>query len=176
MEILRNCGTRTAATGRANINMATFLTWLKRGEETRSGIYYELLTAVRDAEAQAVLNGPVCSKCGFDFGESAERYPCPHCGTTARLYSVSMSASVGMRATLKGTHRRPGFAGFVTEFVSRMKRARTSRLLAKEDLRIDRSDPNKTVKTHHVEEFQSDGTWKVEHDHRDEYPAKRRPK
>jgi hypothetical protein len=58
-----------------------------------------------------------------------------------------MNASVGMLAALKGKHWRPGFAGFVTEFLSRMKRAGKSRLLAKEDLRIDRSDPDKTVRT-----------------------------
>jgi hypothetical protein len=55
VEILRNCGTRTAAAGRANVNMVTFLDWLRRGAETGSGIYFEFLKAVRDAEAQAIL-------------------------------------------------------------------------------------------------------------------------
>jgi hypothetical protein len=55
VDILRNCGTRTAAAGRANINMASFLMWLKRGEESGSGKYHDFLIAVRDAEAQAVL-------------------------------------------------------------------------------------------------------------------------
>src|SRR5260370_739570 len=54
VEVLRNCGTRTAAAGRANINMASFLSWLKRGEERLSGMYYEFLTAVRDAASQAL--------------------------------------------------------------------------------------------------------------------------
>lgn len=53
VDILRNCGIRIAAAGRANTNMTTFLTWLKRGEETRSGMYHEFLAAVRDAEAHA---------------------------------------------------------------------------------------------------------------------------
>jgi hypothetical protein len=55
VEILRNCGTRTAAAGRANIKMVTFLDWLRRGSETSSGIYHDFLFAVCDAEAQAVL-------------------------------------------------------------------------------------------------------------------------
>jgi hypothetical protein len=55
VEILRTCGTYTAAAGRAHVNMVTFLDWLKRGAESRSGIYFDFLTAVRDAEAQAVL-------------------------------------------------------------------------------------------------------------------------
>ena len=124
----------------------------------------------------AEMTGASCTSCGFDRTGSPEGEPCPQCGATARLFGLSMGASVGVLASIGGKHRRPGFAGFVTEFLSRMKRAGKSRLLAKEDLRIDRSDPDKTVKTHHVEEFQPDGTWKVEHDHRDEFPAKRRPK
>ena len=55
MEILRNCGRRTAAAGRAKVNMVTFLDWLRRGAETGSGKYYDFLCAVRDAEAQAIL-------------------------------------------------------------------------------------------------------------------------
>jgi hypothetical protein len=49
-------------------------------------------------------------------------------------------------------------------------------ILAREILVIDRSHPEKTVKTHHVEERQPDGSWKTVHDERVEYPAKRRPK
>jgi hypothetical protein len=40
VEILRNCGTRTAAAGRAHVNVVTFLDWLKREAEARSGIYF----------------------------------------------------------------------------------------------------------------------------------------
>jgi hypothetical protein len=51
LEILRNCGTRTAAAARGHVNVVTFLDWLKRGAEARSGIYYDFLMAVRDAGA-----------------------------------------------------------------------------------------------------------------------------
>jgi hypothetical protein len=55
LEILRNCGTRTDAAGRAKLKMVTFLDWLRRGAETGSGKYYDFLCAVKDAEAQAML-------------------------------------------------------------------------------------------------------------------------
>ena len=55
MEILRNCGTRTDAAGRAKVNMVTFNDWLRRGAEAGSGKYYDFLCAVKDAEAQAML-------------------------------------------------------------------------------------------------------------------------
>jgi hypothetical protein len=55
VEILRNCGTRTAAAGRVRVHMATFLDWIHRGEQATSGKYYDFLIAVRDAEAQAEL-------------------------------------------------------------------------------------------------------------------------
>src|SRR5580704_3074286 len=40
VEILRNCGTRTAAAGRSHVHMATFLDWIHRGEQATSGKYY----------------------------------------------------------------------------------------------------------------------------------------
>jgi hypothetical protein len=55
VDILRNCGTRTAAAGRVHVHMATFLDWIRRGEQATSGKYYDFLRAVKDAEAQAQL-------------------------------------------------------------------------------------------------------------------------
>ena len=55
MEILRNCGTLTAAAGRAKVSMVTFHDWLRRGAEAGSGKYYDFRCAVKDAEAQAIL-------------------------------------------------------------------------------------------------------------------------
>jgi hypothetical protein len=54
VDVLRNCGTRTVATARANLNPVTFLDWIRKGEQATSGKYYDFLMAVRDAEAQAV--------------------------------------------------------------------------------------------------------------------------
>ena len=55
VDVLRNCGTRAAATARANLSMPTFLDWIHKGEKATSGKYYDFLCAVRDAEAQAIL-------------------------------------------------------------------------------------------------------------------------
>jgi hypothetical protein len=55
VEILRNCGTRTLAAGRARVHLATLLDWISRGEQATSGKYYDFLCAVKDAEAQAML-------------------------------------------------------------------------------------------------------------------------
>lgn len=76
---------------------------------------------------------------------------------------------------LKAIHRRPGWPVPVTTMKHRKKISRRG-LPARETLVIDRSDMNKTVKTHHVEEQQTDGSWVTVHDERVEYPAKRRPR
>jgi hypothetical protein len=47
--------------------------------------------------------------------------------------------------------------------------------LAKDTIVIDRSDASKTVKLHHVDERQPDGSWKEVHHRLSEFPAKRRP-
>ena len=84
---------------------------------------------------------------------------------------------MGLRLTdsLSGLTRRSGYPkGWVVRFTERTKLSALGRL-ARESLRIDRSDPAKTVKTHRVEERQDDGSWEVVHNERPEYPAKRRP-
>lgn len=47
---------------------------------------------------------------------------------------------------------------------------------AKEELRIDRTGPDKTTKDHVVRELRDDGTWEMVHDEHQEFRAKRRPK
>jgi hypothetical protein len=84
-----------------------------------------------------------------------------------------MHASVEMHASLEGIHRRPGYRGFVANFITRTKRSALGRL-AREWLSIDRSAPDKTVKYHRVDEQQDDGTWQTVHEHTVESTAKRR--
>jgi hypothetical protein len=55
VDILRNCGTLTAAAGRVHVHMATLMDWIRRGEQATSGKYFDFLCAVKDAEAQAQL-------------------------------------------------------------------------------------------------------------------------
>lgn len=70
--------------------------------------------------------------------------------------------------------RRPGFPGWLITIVNRIKRSWHG-ILARETLIVDRSDPHSTLKTHHVEEQQPDGTWKIVHNEKEEFEAKRRP-
>ena len=63
-------------------------------------------------------SGPVCSKCGFDFGGAARQgRRCPQCGAEERVFSVGMGTSANGLASMQGKHRRPGFPGFVTDFL-----------------------------------------------------------
>jgi transposase len=77
-----------------------------------------------------------------------------------------------LTARLSLRQRRSGFKGSVVKLVERSKVGGRSGRPVRESLRIDRSDPTKTVKTHHVEEQRPDGTWEVVHDERIESPAK----
>ena len=115
----------------------------------------------------------ICSKCGRPY-ESNEQPPCPECGETRRTFEQLVTATVTTRASVSGVHTRLGYPGWVTRFVERTKISRLGKL-ARESLQFDRSHPEKTVKTHRVEEQQPDGEWKVVHDEEVEYPAKRRP-
>jgi len=49
-----------------------------------------------------------------------------------------------------------------------------TKLLAREVLRFDRIDPNKTRKFHRVEERDAKGEWSIVHDEEKEFPSKRR--
>ena len=116
-----------------------------------------------------------CSSCGYAFPEREPRGPCPKCGGTSRTFHKLIEARAEGLASLRVRQRRPGFPGFVIDLVQRTKRSLRG-LLARESLVIDRSDPQKTLKRHFVEERQPDGSWETVENHKDEWKAKRRPK
>lgn len=122
-----------------------------------------------------MLASTTCSVCGYIFRESEPRKPCPNCGGTTRTYHEHLEGKVEFHTGLRARHRRPGFPRFLAEMISRVKRSLNG-ILAREELTIDRSDPNKTIKTHRVSERQPDGSWKTVHDEKEEFKAKRRPK
>ncbi len=90
-------------------------------------------------------------------------------------FTQDFAGAVDMVAALRATHKRPGVSGFLIDHVQRNKKGGHSGRPVREDLRIDRTDPKVTVKTHRVEEQAPDGTWTIVHDERVESPAKRRP-
>jgi hypothetical protein len=114
-----------------------------------------------------------CSACGYVY-TGRLKPPCPDCGATAITFELTLTSRVTTLDSLQGKQRRPGFAGALVSFTERTKLSALGNL-ARESLRLDRSDPEKTVKTHRVEERQEDGSWTLEHNEREEYPAKRRP-
>lgn len=115
----------------------------------------------------------VCAECEQGFADPSVRQPCPQCGATRRDIFLGLQEQVSAEEWFSPRQRRPGWPGQVRRLVSRYKRSRSG-LEAREVLDIDRSDMQKTVKRHHVEELQN-GEWKVVHDEETEFPAKRRP-
>jgi DNA-directed RNA polymerase subunit RPC12/RpoP len=113
-----------------------------------------------------------CADCETPYEPGQTGPPCRECGS--RVAAKPLDAAVTFRASLGMKARRPGLKGFLVQHVQRSKIAGKTGWLAREVLRIDRSDPIRTVKTHLVEELQPDGRWKVEHDERVEYPSARR--
>jgi predicted nucleic acid-binding Zn-ribbon protein len=111
-----------------------------------------------------------CVDCGRVYADD-ESPPCPDCG--CRTVSKHLTGQVTAHGTLSGEHRRPGVRYEITSFMERTKLSALGRL-ARESLRYDRSHPSKTVKTHRVEEQQPGGSWTIEHDEREEYPARRK--
>jgi len=115
----------------------------------------------------------VCAECEHEFRDPSVRQPCPQCGATRRNIFLGLQEQMTVQEGLSLKQRRPGWPGLVRRLVRRYKQSRSGRE-AREVLDIDRSDIQKTVKRHHVEEFR-DGEWKVVHCHEVESPAKRRP-
>lgn len=115
---------------------------------------------------------PTCADCGREFADPSVREPCPNCGSERRKIFVSLLGEQ------PAPHKelvveRHGWRGFLRRIITRTKLSRLG-TEAREVLDIDRSDMQKTVKRHRVEELE-DGEWRVVHQHEEEYPAKRRP-
>ena len=117
-----------------------------------------------------------CADCDYTFPESEPRVPCPECGSTARKLVRVASEVVTLREGLGVKQRREGqTGGRVFESKTQHKTSGETKRPAKEVQAVDRTDPEKTVKYHRVEEQAEDGSWETVHEHTNEYPAKRRP-
>ena len=114
-----------------------------------------------------------CCDCEYEFPDPSIREPCPRCGATRRKVLVSIEETLSLRGGLVAKQSRPGWPRFLRKLISRRKLSRGGRE-AHEVLDIDRTDPQTTVKRHHVEEL-VDGTWQVVHDETECRPAQRRP-
>ena len=116
-----------------------------------------------------------CSACGYVFPEDGDRKPCPNCGSTTRNFYEEVEVQAEGFMGLDARHHRPEFSGFLARLITRFKRSLNGNV-TREELTIDRSHPDKTIKSHRVDERQPDKSWKVIHEHIEEYEAKRRLK
>ena len=96
------------------------------------------------------------------------------CGSAARTHSIQIDAKAVVLSSLKAEARDPTGFKKVTQIV-REKVSGFSKRLAREWLRIYRSDRAVTRKVHRVEEQGPDGQWITIHDETQDFPAKRRP-
>jgi len=115
----------------------------------------------------------ICDECRYEFADPSIREPCPRCGVTRRKVFVTLQGEITMRGGLTAKQLRPGWPGFLRKLIARRKLSREGKEVH-EVQEYDRSDMQKTVKHHRVEELQ-DGEWKLVHEHEEEYRAKRRP-
>ena len=115
------------------------------------------------------------TRCGEHNGVlSEEESPCPDCSSKGRHYSVKVGGVIEPHGSLK--IKQKDSTGFVKlKSWIRNKISGTSKRHAKEELRIDRSDPEFTRKLHHVEEATESGEYEVVHHEDQKFPAKRRP-
>ena len=87
-----------------------------------------------------------CTDCKRPYRDG-EQPSCP-CGSSRVTHLQNLTAHVTARASLAGIHRSPGYPrGWITKFVERTKLSAFGKL-ARESLRLDRSEPDKTVKVH----------------------------
>jgi hypothetical protein len=103
-----------------------------------------------------------------------EEHPCPNRSSERRRYNIKVGGVVEPHGNLK--IKQKDLAGFV-KVVSWVKNkvSGASKRHAKEEMRIDRSDPEFTQKLHHVEEATESGEYEVVHHEDQKFPAKRRP-
>ncbi len=125
------------------------------------------------ARSRSVTVRLVCGNCEKPL--RPDESPCKNCGSTRRRYNVTMTTDlVFSRTTLKTVAKTP--SGFKKiEGVVGNKIAGASKWIAEEILRIDRTDPHYTEKTHVVrEQDPTTGEWITVHNERKKTLAKRR--
>jgi hypothetical protein len=113
-----------------------------------------------------------CAKCGRYIDAEEASKPCPECGSGDRQILVD-DAGHGLEMLKLKAKASDGTRLF--EIKQGDKLSAHGRK-ARESLKIDHRDTEKTTKMHIVEEQRDDGIWKVVHNEHEEFPAKRRPK
>lgn len=115
-----------------------------------------------------------CAKCGRYIDPEKASKPCPECESVVRQILAEDAGAVHALEMLK-LKARASDRTILFEIKLGDKLSAHGRK-ARELLKIDRRDAEKTTKMHIVEEQRDDGIWKVVHNEHEELPAKCRPK
>jgi predicted RNA-binding Zn-ribbon protein involved in translation (DUF1610 family) len=112
-----------------------------------------------------------CAKCGFPIDPKRASDPCPKCGSIDRNI-MTQDIGEGFEMTKVKAKAEDGFRLFERKQGEKLSRQGNK---AREFLEYDHRHPEKTKKTHTVEEQMDDGSWRVVENEYEIYGAKRRP-
>ncbi len=113
-----------------------------------------------------------CAKCGWPIDPKKASEPCPECGSVDRQI-LAEDSGCGLEMFKLKTKDNDGTRQFERKQGDKLSAYGHK---ARECLEFDHRDPEKTTKTHVIEEQTDNGIWKVVHNEHEEFPAKRRPK
>lgn len=113
-----------------------------------------------------------CANCGQSIKPEEASKPCSNCGSVNRHILVEDSGHgyEMIKLKAKANDGTTLFEGKQGDKLSAGGRR------ARERLEFDHRDPEKSTKTHIVEEQTNKGSWEVVHSEHEEFPAKRRSK
>ena len=113
----------------------------------------------------------ICGSCGEPIDESLDtpdaRHACLACGSTARVFAVSIEEAITLRSGLGFKHKRPGHKKPIAEGFTRPETARGTGAVVERKMRIDRENDRYTetvteyetgVVIHHCDERLSEHT------------------
>ncbi len=115
-----------------------------------------------------------CKNCGKKLEE--DERPCSKCGSSFRHSNAYLKDNVPIADdSIRGKLKRPGIPGVAYDVTLRKKTSGKTKRPTKENLIIDRTHPEKTVKVHQVWENDNE-KWELCHDERVASKAKHRKK
>ncbi len=113
-----------------------------------------------------------CAKCGITIDPKEAANPCSKCGSIDRFVPIDDGVKVlDMKKVVAKT--KQGFKLFERKYGEKVSNYGH---IAREFLDVNRQDPDRTTKTHIVEEEDDQGDWEIKHSEYKEFPSKRRPK
>ena len=113
-----------------------------------------------------------CAKCGYPIDPAQATGPCAACGSMDRSIILEDTVNLFEMIALKARDEHG------VRLIERKQGEKLSRQRhkAREFLEFDHRNPETTTKTHTIEEQIEDGSWESEHNEKNTFPAKRRPK